>query len=203
MAKQSKSSGHTGKVKIRVIEFEVEGSDDTMQESLKSITAALNKGMTAAQPNRVRYIPAPNQQEEELEEQELEDLEEEGQPQAATRKPSTPKKPPTTKLLEISFTDTTPTLKDFIADKSPKSVLQKALVIAYWYKHYKQIPEITADHLFTAYRHLQWTVPRDPGQAIRDLRHKRRTQLTAGSTPGASTINHIGENIVMQMGRGE
>lgn len=203
MAKQSKPSGQAGKVKIRVIEFEVEGSDETMQESLKSITAALNKGMTAAQPSRVKYITAPHQQEDQPEEHELDDSEEEEPTAAAVRKPSSPKKPPPTKLLEISFTDTTPTLKEFITEKSPKSVLHKALVIAYWYKHYKKTPEITSDHLFTAYRHLQWTVPRDPGQAIRDLRHKRRTQLTAGSTPGASVINHVGENIVMEMGKGD
>lgn len=39
----SKSDGQNGKVKVRVIEFELEGSDLSLQEGLKSITAALSR----------------------------------------------------------------------------------------------------------------------------------------------------------------
>ena len=198
MAKQTKAPEKVGRVKIRLVEFEVEGSDQSIQESLKSIAAALNRG---ASPSAARpmYIGSGNQSEEEFDE-ELEEGEEEGVIEStSTRVPRTPRKAPTPNILEINFTDVSPTLKEFVAQTTPKQVLQKYLVVAYWYKHTRGITDLAQDHFFTAFRHLQWTVPKDPSGPIRDLRHKRRTQMGAGSTPGTSTINHIGENIVLEM----
>jgi len=106
-------------------------------------------------------------------------------------------------LTEINFNDVTPTLKEFAGTKMPKTDMHRYLVIAYWFKHYKSTPDVTPDHFFTAFRHLQWTVPTDPASPIRDLRHKRRTQLSSGATQGTSTINHVGEEIVLAMSKAE
>ena len=213
MAKPTKPNGdQPGKVKIRVIEFEVEGSDATMQESLKSITAALNRGMTASPPpaRTVRYVPpstAPQldgadlgDADEEAADSVVEDAEEVRAP-AAAKKPTAPRKLPTPKVIEVNFNDASPTLKAFAAEKKPDSDLKKYLVIAYWFKHSKSITDLTADHFFTAYRHLGWTVPRDPGMPIRDLRHKKRTQFGGGKERGTCVINHVGEEVVLQMGK--
>ncbi len=215
MAKQTKpSNDQPGKVKIRVIEFEVEGSDATMQESLKSITAALNRGMTASPPpaRAVRYVQSPassphdgaeiNDSEGEQADSGAEDAEEIAAP-VVTKKSTAPRKLPTPKVVEVNFSDVSPTLKAFAAEKKPDNDLRKYLVIAYWYKHNKQISELNADHFFTAYRHLGWTVPRDPGTPIRDLRHKRRTQFGAGKERGYCVINHVGEEVVLQMGKSD
>ena len=43
MSKGDCNQGDKGKVKFRVIEFELEGSDSTLQESLRSIATALGK----------------------------------------------------------------------------------------------------------------------------------------------------------------
>lgn len=210
MAKAKGASDQAGKVKIRVIEFEVEGSDATMQESLKSITAALNRGMTATPPSqRVRYVQAPTHQLEDVgesaQEEEI-DVDEDEEAAVAVntpRKPTPPKKPRSMTLLEIAFNDTSPTLKEFAAEKSPKTEMNKYLVIAYWYKNLKGIVDLSPDHFFTAYRHLQWPVPADPAAPMRELRHKRRTQFSPGNTHGTSTINHVGEEIVLAMGRSD
>lgn len=198
MAKQTKATEKVGRVKIRLVEFEVEGNDQSIQESLKSIAAALNRG-TSPSAARPMYIGSGNQSEEEFDE-ELEEGEEEGVIESSsTRVPRTTRKAPTPNILEINFTDVSPTLKEFVAQTTPKQVLQKYLVVAYWYKHTRGIADLAQDHFFTAFRHLQWTVPKDPAGPIKDLRHKRRTQMGPGSTPGTSTINHIGENIVLEM----
>lgn len=211
MAKPKNASEQAGKVKIRVIEFEVEGSDATMQESLKSITAALNRGMTAIPPpSRVRYVqPLAHHPEDgvdgvEVEDDEVDDVGDTDVTAHAPRRPPQPKKPRSMKLLtEINFNDVTPTLKEFAGERSPNNEMQRYLVIAYWFKHYRSVPDLTPDHFFTAYRHLQWPVPTDPAAPIRELRHKRRTQFSSGASHGTSTINHVGEEIVLAMGKGE
>jgi len=213
MAKPMKPSGdQPGKVKIRVIEFEVEGSDATMQESLKSITAALNRGMTATPPptRAVRYVQPPaapqldgadgGDAEEDAAVSGVEDADEMAA-SPPTKKSSAPRKLPTPKVVDVSFNDASPTLKEFVAEKKPDNDLRKYLVIAYWYKHHKSIGDLTVDHFFTAYRHLGWAVPRDPGMPIRDLRHKKRTQFGGGKERGTCVINHVGEEVVLQMGK--
>jgi hypothetical protein len=210
MSKPKSASDQPGKVKIRVIEFEVEGSDATMQESLKSITAALNRGMIATPPQpRVKYLQSPAHEPEdgsssEAEDGEIDGLEAIDVAAQAPRRSTLPKKPRSMKLLtEINFNDAAPTLKEFASERSPKSDMHRYLVIAYWFKHHKATPDLTPDHFFTAYRHLQWSVPADPTAAIKDLRHKRRTQLSSGASHGTSTINHVGEEIVLAMGKDE
>lgn len=213
MVKPTKPNGdQPGKVKIRVIEFEVEGSDATMQESLKSITAALNRGMTASPPpaRNVRYVPPPavsqldgadhGEADAEAAESAVEDAQEVRAP-AVARKTTTPRKLPTPKVIEVSFSDVSPTLKSFAAEKKPENDLKRYLVVAYWFKHFKSITDLTADHFFTAYRHLGWVVPRDPGAPIRDLRHKKRTQFGGGKERGTCVINHVGEEVVLSMGK--
>jgi hypothetical protein len=44
MATKTKSTDAIGKVKFRVIEFELEGTDAAMQETIRGFTAALNRG---------------------------------------------------------------------------------------------------------------------------------------------------------------
>ena len=202
MAKQSRGQEKAGRVKIRLVEFEVEGNDQSIQESLKSIAVALNRGAPSSAARPI-YIASGGGSDQEFEEDDLEEGDDESVIEStATRVARAPKKPPTPNILDINFTDVSPTLKEFVAEKNPRQLLQKYLVVAYWYKHTRGISDLTQDHFFTAFRHLQWTVPKDPQGPIRDLRHKRRTQMGAGSTPGTSTINHIGENIVLEMKNG-
>jgi hypothetical protein len=211
MAKQKSANEQSGKVKIRVIEFEVEGNDTTLQESLKGITAALNRGLAAASsPPRLRYVQSPAPLAEDgsdgidEEHNESDDMEDTVVSPHSSKKPTSPRKPRSMKLLtEINFNDATPTLKEFAGIRLPKTDMQRYLVIAYWFKHHNSMPDISPDHFFTAYRHLQWTVPTGPASPIRDLRHKRRTQLSSGASHGTSTINHVGEEIVLAMGKAE
>ena len=199
MAKQTKNVERAGRVKIRLVEFEVEGNDQSIQESLRSIAAALNRG-TSQSAVKTKYLASAGDGEDEIvDEDPIEDADDDVIQSTSTRVASAPKRIPTPSILDINFSDVSPTLKDFVADKGPKAVLHKYLVVAYWFKHTRGISDLTHDHFFTAFRHLQWTVPKDPQQPIRDLRHKRRTLMGGGSTPGTSTINHIGENIVLEM----
>lgn len=207
MAKNPKQSEQAGKVKFRIIEFELEGSDASLHESLKNIATAFMRTPNQASVKAVRYDQRSVEESaipvgDEVVEPDGSEEEQEAEAQSP-RKAAQPRKakPVAVKLLqEIRFDDLSPTLKEFCLEKSPKSELAKYLVIAYWFKNYRGIPDFTPDHFYTAYRFLNWSIPRDPGQPIRDLRHPRRAHLSGGQSVGTSTINHIGENIVNEMG---
>jgi hypothetical protein len=112
-------------------------------------------------------------------------------------------KPTVVKVLDgINFTDTQPTLKDFYESKNPTSELSKYLVVAYWYKNTRGIPDLTPDHFHTAFRALKVATPKNALQPIRDLRNARNGKFTGGETKGTCTIHHIGETVVEEMGKG-
>jgi hypothetical protein len=213
VAKATKPSEQTGKVKFRIVEFEMEGSDSTLHESLKNIAAAFMRNGSAPAPKPVRY-DSPRQLEGEggessaAEEDQEDGLEvEEAVATPSQKRPSSPRKAASIKpvkvLSDIRLDDVSPTLKEFCAEKKPGNDLAKYLAIAYWFKFYKDIPDLTPDHFYTAYRLMSWPTPKDPAQPIRDLRNTKRGKFGAGKTPGTCTINHIGENSVGGMGAGQ
>jgi hypothetical protein len=58
MGKQPPKADQNGKMKVRIIEFELEGSDMSLQESLKSITAALSRPPVIAAPRLQQRVGA-------------------------------------------------------------------------------------------------------------------------------------------------
>jgi hypothetical protein len=210
MAKTSKLGDQNGKVKFRIIEFELEGSHESLNESLKNLAAAFARP-SAALPSR----PLKSDLSRQLHSADstlpmsdddlvaVENVEETTEHESqAVKRGSSPRKTkiaPVKILADIRLDDVSPTLKEFCAEKTPTTDISRYLVIAYWFKNFKEIPDLTPDHFYTAYRLLNWSAPRDPAQPIRDLRHNRRGKFSRGSTSGTSTINHIGENTVIEM----
>lgn len=204
MATKPKSTDAIGKVKFRVIEFELEGTDAAMQETIRGFTAALNRNSAGAMPRTLRNTPTKQLEQNSGEaEQEFvgdEAIEAEEVELAAPqpRRPSAPKKVKPLKLLtDFRMDDSEPTLKDFAAQHDTGSNLAKYRVIAYWFKHTKNMPDLTTDHFFTAYRFLGWSTPKDPYTPIDNLRNPARAQFSLGETKGTVTINHVGERLVL------
>jgi hypothetical protein len=104
-------------------------------------------------------------------------------------------------LSELNLTTAPIKLTDFVAEKgNPTETLDRYLVLAAWFKVHFGTEEITADHMFTAYRHLGWqsAMPNDPTQPLRDLKAKKNWFDKGGK--GAYKINWSGENTVSKMG---
>lgn len=216
MAKQPPKADQNGKMKVRIIEFELEGSDVSLQESLKSITAALSRPAASATVSRVTRIEAPKNASasasqtmddaEEFEEAELvEEVEVDAPASAAPKRARKPAKTPAPTLLrDVRFDDVTPTFADFVAEKQPKSEMLKYLCVAYWLKTYKDIPEISIDHVYTAYRVMQWALPAAAVQPMRELAANRDGRFSKGHEKGHYAINHVGEGFVTtKMGAGQ
>lgn len=203
MAKQiPKSSPSNARVKVRVFEFEMDGSDDSIQDTMKTLAAAFSKGGAGSVPvtRRIKSdISTANQSNETLDSaEEVEDdfAEDESIVEDVVAKaPSQPKKPKKVKthdiLTDIRFDGVSPTLSEFVAGLNPKNDYKKYLVIALWYKDHLKVPEINVRHWYTAFKYLKWTVPADPDLPVRNLR--ALDKLSKGKEMGHSFINQVGE----------
>jgi hypothetical protein len=202
-------------VKVRVIDFEMSGSDQSLQESLQTIAAAFSRGgqtvqVTRRLPNSGTQglgSPATEDATDETREWEDEQVIVDAKPTVPPERRSipTPRKPTAVKVLhDVSFTDASPTLKEFYELKKPgKVVLVNYLVVAYWYKHFGGVEELTADHFHTAFRHVGFPTPKDARQPMRDLKNGRNGRMMNGKAPNTAIISHLGENVVDALSKAE
>lgn len=213
MGKQQPKADQNGKMKVRIIEFELEGSDVSLQESLKSITAALSRpnGVTSVRAPRIeasRQVDAVQNggisPAEEVEDADVVEEQETAASAPAVKKARKTVKPPTPSLLrDVRFDDVQPTFSDFVSEKDPKNDMQKYLCVAFWLKSYKDIHEISIDHVYTAYKVMSWALPANAVQPMRELAATRDGRFSKGAEKGHYVINHVGEGFVTtKMGRG-
>lgn len=198
----------------RYVDIEMEGASETLADGLKSLANALAQGRAGSGPGRVLAPPkaaplqADNQQEipfpsEDGHEDEPVENSANEQPEATATGFERPKRrysPPTPNILnDIDFNSGEVSLKDFVAQKSPEKVSDRYVVIASWYKQQKNIDEVTADRIYTAFKFLGWQSPDHVAQMLRDLKSKNKW-FDKGTATGAYKINIIGLNVVDKMG---
>jgi hypothetical protein len=198
-------------VKVRIIDFEMSGSDQSLQESLQTIAAAFSRGNQTVQvsrrlPNLGTEISQgatsvnPDGISDSQDELAVEDI----KPAASVeRRSHSPRKPPVVKVLnDIIFTQAEPTLKQFYEKKRPGKVIKTTyLVVGYWFKHFGETEELTVDHFHTAFRHIGFATPKDALQPMRDLKNPRDGRMMNGKAPNTAVINHLGENFVDAMNK--
>ena len=52
-------------------------------------------------------------------------------------------------------------LDDFVGEKKPNSIYEKCTVAAYYLKHVLGLKAVSANHIFTCFKHVKWRVPAD------------------------------------------
>lgn len=196
--------GEKGRVKFRIIEFELDGNDATLQESLRSISAAIGRATGGAPVKRVDALAAPArltpQNDNNLAAveatEEAPDLEDDGTTAEAgsgtithssrQRRPTTYPQP---KLLpDIDFSAADVSLKKFMEERKPKSHNMKFMAIVAWFDQHGQVKEITADHAYTVYRAMEWKSRKNMLQPFYFLKQKGWVK----QTDIGWTITHIG-----------
>jgi hypothetical protein len=50
-------------------------------------------------------------------------------------------------------------LDDFVNEKKPNSIYEKCTVVAYYLKHVLAIPAVSANHIYTCFKHMKWRTP--------------------------------------------
>lgn len=180
----------------------MDGSDESIQDTMRTLAAALTRGGHGTVPvaRRLKTDPPaslsgatevePGEDAIDEEEIHVEDV--------AVKPASAPKRTKKVQsydiLDDIRFDKTPTTLVDFVARYELKSDLKRYLAIASWFKDELKLSEISVRHWYTAFKFLRWTIPNDPAQPIRDLRANK--SLSKGTGVGHAYINHIGENVL-------
>lgn len=108
-----------------------------------------------------------------------------------------PKAP--TLLSGLDLTTATVSLQDFAKAKNPTSVNDKYLVVATWFKEQMKTDEINIDHIFTAFRTLDWTTPDDLAAPFRTLKHSKQ-YFDKGDSVGGYKVTFLATNYVSKMG---
>lgn len=92
----------------------------------------------------------------------------------------------------LEFTSGRKPLTDYVKEIDPKEHSKRYLAIVFWLRQYRDISEVSGDHIYTCYRALGLNVPKDVGSVLRAL--KSQEWLERGSKDGLYKITHIGEN---------
>jgi hypothetical protein len=209
---QYSSENGTGHIKFRVIEFEIDGGNDTLAEGIKALTTALSKSPVTTTVIPQRALPSgatkrttapavadvePAAEPYEGEGDSAETPEEETgetSTSARTKRPASP--PPTPVVLsDIDLNGGKVSLKDFVAQKNPSDNFEKYATIAVWYKESCGLDEVNSDRIYTAYRFLDWVPPNDLGQVLRNLKANKKW-FDKGDSRGGYKINIVGLNKV-------
>lgn len=206
--------GEKGRVKVRIVEVDVEGNDSTLQDTLRTISAAINRATTVAPAKRVDVLAAPaarptkNGHANGHVEDPAEDVTEVHEDQevddgAGAAHSSTQRRRPTTypqpKPLDIDFNVPAVTLKTFMAEKKPKSHNMKFLAVAAWFKAHGDVEAITSDHVYSAYLGMDWRVRKNMNQPFYFLQGKNWMK----HTDTGWTITYIGVDKVKALPAGE
>lgn len=97
------------------------------------------------------------------------------------------------KDLNLKKDGTTPSLRDFFAQKSPQTFLEQNVLFVYYLQRLREIPNITQNHIYTSYKEVNLRVPGAFYQSLLDTR-------TRGWIDTANTedirITTVGENFV-------
>src|SRR5262249_35586894 len=144
------------KGKVRVFLFELEGTNETLLESIRSITGVLTQTFGGPPKTVVRMMPMPAQGESVDGKTEEIDVSSEETDSTEKENSSTPKPKrrtiTTPEILDLALNSGSVTLTDFVASKKPSDDTKKYLVIASWLKSNLQLEEITIAHIYTCYR---------------------------------------------------
>ena len=209
------SGNGTGHIKFRVIEFEIDGGNDTLAEGIKALTTALSKSPVTTTVVSQRALPSaatrrttatavddvepPAEPESETETAELSENEAvETSTPARQRRTASP--PPALEVLsDIDLNTGKVSLKDFVQQKQPAedSDYERFATIAVWYKENHNLEEVNASRIYTAYRFLEWVPPTDPAQVLRNLKANKKW-FDKGQERGGYKVNMLGLNAVLR-----
>jgi len=201
-----------GRSKMTVIIFQLDGEDSTVQEGIRTINHAVTSIVKPAAMPPKSVSPAnvltpgnggDESGDDETAADEIQDESSELHDGGAVER-DTPPRVRTFKTPEVVNVDLTAGpmgLKEFLSQKKvADNDNQRYLAIAFWFKEYRQIPEIHNGHIWTAYRHMKWNPQPDIAQPFRSM--KKSGLFGKGSARGSYAINHVGEGRVNEMSSG-
>jgi hypothetical protein len=197
MARKEEGSDK-GRVKVRVIEFELDGSNQTLRDSIRDIVGAIGRAPPMQKaPAKLTGGSSRQDDDQQLDDpadfsvasEETSDVED-GEDSTEERTPRKRSRPRTPRPVNVDLRKRDVPLKTFLAS-APEPVDKRYVLIAYWFKKYADTPVVSMDHIYTAYTEMSWTsqLPSDVGQPLRKLKFDG----VFDKADGGYTLNHLGE----------
>jgi hypothetical protein len=208
MAKNLSGPDDRAKVKFRVIEFELEGANAAVENSIKNLTTVIMQKNGAGAPAKPALRgngaspvlpPAPAgtdvvEEPENLEEQVV--GAEEETVESTPAKLRVPRKLPVPEVINIDLTSGDMPFEKYSQGKKLDTDWNKYLACAMWLKEHRDLTTVTDDHIYTMFKFMKWTVPGDVAAPLRSM--KKQGWFTTPER-GKYAINHLGENEVNRM----
>lgn len=208
MAKGSGNKGGDGRSKVRFIMLEADLGEGDLDQVTQAIANALRPVSPPVQRRLVSSgsgngsIPAQtavdDAEEVELIEDDAEYTDEAGA--KAERGPARPRKYPSPKVLSDIDLESAVSFPSFAAEKQPKSLADRYLTVAAWFKLHRNTDAITMNHVYTCFLHprVKWpTNVEDFDAPLRQLKKRNRMDKTG---KGLYAINQIGMADVNELG---
>jgi len=209
MAKSGKS-GASGPARFRLVILEAESPDGDLSEVMQAAQNALRPVESAAR--RAIAAPAKLQSSSRAdifdEPTESEDVISAAGGDNEVSDPTPPKrarsgspwKPRSPDVIDVDLKSGEVSFADFATQKKPSSHNMKNLVVAAWFKLYRNLDAITMDHVYTCYRAVGWpSGMADFGITLRGL---KKSKLVESKGKGHYAINHIGMSRVEELNGG-
>lgn len=205
MPKGNSGGEDRAKVKLRVIEFELEGGNASVENSIKQLTNALSTRTIAVPralaPKLTKELNGTANADpiDELEEAEIVDEESVEIPDnnsASKKAPRIKSKPkPPTYLHDLNLSGNSGTaFKEFTKEKSPTTRSKQYLVAAYWLKEHGDSPTVNADKMYTCFKTAGWSIGFNNWRTTFDNlvhgEYMRKVDV------GEFAINPLGEEVV-------
>jgi hypothetical protein len=194
------TKGADGSTRVRFIMLEAESESGDLAEIAAAIQNALRPKSTVEQ----RTVYVEDKGEARLELAPAADLIEEADEPAVAAKRARPapqrRSFPTPQVVDVEW-DVKPSIEEFAASHSAKTVSDRFLVVLAWQKEAAKKTAVSVDEVYTVFRKLGWpTNIKDFSQPLRDL--KSQQWVTGGAKDGFS-INHLGLDRVKKFGEGK
>jgi hypothetical protein len=207
MASRKHGSAPEGTARIRFVMLEADVPNSNLSEFAHTIANALKSSSyqkvlaAAGSPSAREHTNSASLEaalDEPIEEvSEVEAVASNGS--LATKVPSKTRKPyvAKVKVIEVDLNSGDMPFEKYVEQKSPDQLIAKFLVIAVWFKEFRNLDEITADHVYTGFKKVGWGPVPDMTQPFRDLKKTGRGDYEGGKFK----VNHIGIDFVEKMSR--
>lgn len=182
MARSSQPKSGASRVRFIMLEADIQDGD------LAQITQAIQNALRPAAPPVTRLIQATPLANGDAADLAVDDYVEEfpADEDVRVERPARNRKSRvarTPTVLDDIDVDSSPGLKEFIAQFDLKSGVDKYLVIALWFRDARGVQTITVDHIYTCFRLLGWsTASADFSKTLRNLRDEQ--SLRGGARDG-------------------
>lgn len=191
MAKSTTAkTGGTSKIRFIMVEAEIADGDigqitQAIQNALKTSSPVSTQRLAGTSVKAVAR-EAEIDADEDVEDAEAVEIE---TPVRAPKPKAQRAAKPAPNVLDLDMTSDV-SLASYVQGASPKSNIKRYLLIAAWFKEHRSVDAVTADHIYTGFRTLKWSVNiPDFSQTLRDL--KAAKYMTAPER-GHYAINHLG-----------